>query len=57
MKFVTYYLMEWVSDLPEGFGFETEKTEWLKHEDALKILGSKNEKDILKKANDILKSH
>ncbi len=54
MKFVTYYLMEWTSDIPEGFGFETSEILWLNFEDCLEKLTSPNEKEILKKANEVL---
>jgi 8-oxo-dGTP pyrophosphatase MutT (NUDIX family) len=54
MKFATYFLMEWVRDLPEGFDFETEKTEWLNYSDAFKRLNSSWEKQILEKANKLL---
>lgn len=53
MKFVTFYLMEWESDLPEGFGFETEEILWLTFEDAYDKLDSKNEKEVFKKAEEI----
>lgn len=56
IKFVTYYLMEWVSDLPEGFGFETTEIKWLPFDEAYKMLNSSNEKEILKKASNILAS-
>lgn len=55
-KFVTYYLMEWVKDLPEGPGFETEKVEWLGFEDARKKLTHSGEKKVLDKAKEILDS-
>jgi len=54
LKFVTYYLMEWVRDLPEGPGFETEAVEWGPFETAYKRLKYPSEKDILKKANEVL---
>ena len=56
VKFVTFYLMKWVKDFPEGFGFETEKIEWLKLPDAIKRLNRKEEKEVLQKASDILGS-
>ena len=55
MKFVTFYLMEWKKDLPEGFGFETSKVGWFALEKAKEKLKYKNEKEILEKANEILK--
>lgn len=50
MKFVTFYLMKWIKDLPEGFGFETEETKWFSYEDARKKLSYSGEKKILDKA-------
>lgn len=54
MKFVTFYLMEWVGNLPEGFGWETKEVVWLSYPEALKKLTIKGEKEILKKANNLL---
>ncbi|OGM14747.1 hypothetical protein A3E41_00585 [Candidatus Woesebacteria bacterium RIFCSPHIGHO2_12_FULL_38_9] len=50
LKFVTYYLMEWLSDLSEGPGFETAETSWLPFEAARKILTYPSEKKVLDKA-------
>ncbi len=54
LKFVTFYLMEWVRDLPEGFDSETSAVKWLSFEDALKTLTFSGEKEVLKKAKEIL---
>jgi len=54
LKFVTYYLMEWAGDLPEGFDFETSEVAWLTFEEALKSLSYSREKEVLKKAKDRL---
>ena len=51
LKFVTLFLMEWVRDLPEGFGWETQEVAWLKFKDGEKKLSYKREKDILAKAS------
>ena len=56
LKFVTFYLMEWKKDLPEGFGPETSEVLWLPFEEAKKKLSFGGEKQILKKAKDILAS-
>lgn len=56
MKFVTYFLMEWVEDLPQGFGVETEETTWLELGEAYKKLTHVREKAILKKANESLET-
>lgn len=56
LKFATFYLMEWVKDVAEGFGFETSEVAWLPFEDAYKRLTYKTEKDVLKKAEEILES-
>lgn len=54
LKFVTFYLMEWVKDLPEGFDDETSEIAWLPFEEAYKKLSFSGEKEILKKAKDLL---
>jgi len=54
LKFVTFYLMEWVKDLPEGPGFETEKVEWLIYENARKKLTHSGEKKMLDRAHNLL---
>lgn len=54
LKFVTFYLMEWVSDLPEGFGPETQKIKWLKYKEAKKRLTYAGEVRILAKAKEFL---
>lgn len=54
LKFVTFYLMEWVCDLAEGFGPETERVEWLDFKQARERLTHKGEKEILDKAKTLL---
>ena len=54
LKFVTFYLMEWVRDLPEGFDEETSEIVWLPFEEAYKKLSFSGEKQVLKKAKDLL---
>jgi len=44
LKFVTFYLMEWIKDIPEGAGFETSEVEWLSYEEARKRLKHSSEK-------------
>ena len=56
MKFVTFYLMEWKKDLPEGFGFETSEIKWLPFESAIKKIKHKSEKEVIEKACEILES-
>lgn len=53
-KFVTYYIMEWVKDLPQGFDKETSEIAWHNYEEAYKTLSFSNEKDALKKASELL---
>lgn len=53
-KFVTFYLMEYVSDMKNGFGDETEEVSWLEFDDAYKQLSLSGEKQILKKAKILL---
>lgn len=54
LKFVTFYLMKWVKDLPEGHDKETSEVDWLNFEDAYKKLSYSGEKEMLKKAKDLL---
>ncbi|MBI4157562.1 NUDIX domain-containing protein [Candidatus Woesebacteria bacterium] len=54
LKFATFYLMEWVRDLPEGPGFETSEVLWLPFENAYEKLTTSKEKEILKKAREAL---
>lgn len=56
LKFVTFYLMEWVKDLPEGHDHETSEVEWLPFNEALKKLSFSHEKEMLIKARDLLVS-
>jgi len=54
LKFVTFYLMEYVKDLPDGHDFETAKIFWLPFDKAYKKLSFGGEKEILKKAKELL---
>lgn len=54
LKFVTFYLMEFVRDLPEGYDGETSEIAWLSFEEAYKTLSFSGEKQVLKKAKDSL---
>lgn len=54
LKFVTFYLMEWQKDLPEGTTFETEKVEWLEYLKARGRLSYDGEKKVLDKAKELL---
>jgi 8-oxo-dGTP pyrophosphatase MutT (NUDIX family) len=54
LKFVTFYLTEWIKDLPEGFGEETSEIAWLTYEEAYKKLSYSGEKQVLKKAKELL---
>lgn len=54
LKFVTFYLMEWTSDLPDGFGFETSEIAWLPYDEARKKLKHSGEKKVLDKAKEAL---
>lgn len=54
LKFVTFYLMEWVRDLPEGTDFETSEVAWLPFNEAYERLTYQGEKDVLKKAKELL---
>ena len=48
MKFITYFVMEYVGDVPEGFGEETAEVKWVTREEALQLLVHKNERELLK---------
>ena len=54
LKFVTFYLMEWLADLPEGFDGETSEIAWMPLKDALKTLSFSREKEVLEKAGKLL---
>ncbi|PIU28817.1 NUDIX hydrolase [Candidatus Woesebacteria bacterium CG07_land_8_20_14_0_80_44_9] len=54
LKFVTFYLMEFIKDWPEGFGEETAETVWLPYKEAYAKLSYPGEKQILKKAKELL---
>ncbi len=53
-KSITYFVMEWLEDLKEGFGWETEEIKWVSKEKALGLLAYKNEQKLLKQAAKIL---
>ncbi len=48
MKFVTYFVMDYLEDAPEGFGEETAEVKWVTKEEALDLLVHKNECELLK---------
>ena len=54
LKFVTFYLMKWEKDLPEGFGFETAEIDWLAYEEAYERLTYQGEKEVLRKAKELI---
>jgi 8-oxo-dGTP pyrophosphatase MutT (NUDIX family) len=54
LKFVTFYLMEYIKDKPEGFDWETSEVAWLPFEKAYKTLSFGGEKSVLKKAKELL---
>jgi len=56
LKFVTYYLMEWQSDLPEGFDGETSEIKWVGPEAAQKLLSYGREKSVFGMAEKLLDS-
>lgn len=55
LKTITFYLMEYKSDVESGFGWETQEVVWLPIEEAKEELTFKSEKEILQKAQEILK--
>ncbi len=54
LKFVTYFLMEYIDDLPQGHDNETLEVLWLSYEEAYAKLSFVGEKQILKKASEML---
>lgn len=54
LKFVTFYLMELVKELPEGHDDETSEVAWLTFEEAKKRLSFSGEKQMLVKAKELL---
>ncbi len=54
MKFVTFYLMEYIKDLPEGHDAETSEVIWLPFDEAYKKLSFGGEREMLKKAQELL---
>lgn len=54
LKFVTFYVTEWLRDLPEGFDGETSEIAWLPYEEAYEKLSFRGEKQVLKKAYKLL---
>ena len=54
LKFVTFYLTEYIRDLPEGFDGETSEIAWLPFDEAYKKLSFSGEKQMLKKAKELL---
>ena len=54
LKFVTFYLMERIIDLRQGYGDETQSIEWLPFDKAYVKLKYPGEKTVLKKANETL---
>ena len=56
LKFITYYLMEYLKDVVGGFGFETSEVKWVPYDEARKTLSISGEKKILDKAKILLDS-
>ncbi len=54
LKFVTFYIMEWTNNLPQGFDNETAEVAWLAYAQAYKKLSFRQEKEVLEKANKLL---
>lgn len=47
MKFITYFLMEYVGDASERFGEETAEIKWVTKDEASELLVHKNERELL----------
>ncbi len=56
LKFVTFYLMEYLNDASDGHDWETQEVSWLPFDDAYSQLHFSHEKESLKKAKEILDS-
>lgn len=54
LKFITFYLMEWKKDLNQKDDRETDEVLWLSFDEAYKKLSFGSEKDVLKKAKEML---
>lgn len=54
-KVVTYYLMKYVSGDPKDHDWEMEDAGWFEVEDALKTLDFSRDKELLKKAVEVIK--
>jgi len=54
MKFITFFVMEYVADAPEGVGWETAEVTWVLADEAMKMLVYKGERELLRKAEDVL---
>lgn len=52
MKFITYYVMEFKKDLPEGAGWETAEVKWVTKAEAMEMLAFGSEKKLLEKADE-----
>ena len=55
MKFVTFYIMEWTSDLPGGYGPESEEVGFFPYNKARQKLEYSSEKKILDKAEKLVR--
>lgn len=54
LKFVTFFLMEWINDIPEGFSEETKEVAWLPYRMARGKLKYSAEKKMLDKASRVV---
>lgn len=54
LKFVTFFLMEFIKELQDGHDWETSEVKWLPFDDAYKLLSFTGEKQMLKKAQELL---
>mgnify|MGYP001591465208 CR=1 FL=1 len=56
MKFITYFVMEYQSDAPEGLDWETAETKWATADNTRKLLAFKNEEELLTQAEGMVTS-
>lgn len=57
LKTVVFFLMEWESDIPEGFCWETAEIRWVEFSLGLEMLAHDNEKKLLTEAQNALIEH
>ena len=52
MKFITYYAMEWTSNVPGGFGWETAGVRWMSFAETQKEMVFASEKKLIQSVHE-----